>query len=308
MQPRQRLFCAFAIALIVGAASLVYRVLDRDAINDLYFPLCGGAAVLQGIDPYGGSCEILYQGKVFPPNPLTTVLVAVPFAPLGLFGSALLWACGTGLLVYGLLKDGEWWRLLVLVSGPYWQAFLTHQWSPLILAVALLPGLLPLAMVKPQTGLPVILTNLTWRRALACAAFLLLTFVLDPTWPLRWLPQTQTYNGYVPLLALPVGLLLPLVLIRWREKHAQFLFLMSIVPQRGLYDLLSLWSVVENRRQLVVLNLLSWALFGLAFFFPQLPFPVLSVTLIHLPLVLYTLREPIGNAIQGRRRAAGQAQ
>ncbi len=38
---------------------------------------------------------------------------------------------------------------------------------------------------------------------------------------------------------------------------------MALIPQRGLYDLLPLWYLVDTRRQLLVLNGLSWLMMGL---------------------------------------------
>lgn len=298
MQLHRRIYFALVATLLSFALSLIYRVATVDPVNDLFFPFCAASALIVGIDPYGDACRITYQGHIYPPNPLTTVLVAVPFVPLGMLGAPLLWSCFTGLLVFGLLKDGAWWRLLVLLSAPYWQAFLTLQWSPLMLAIALLPGLLPLALVKPQTGLPIILTNLTWQRVMGCAFFFLCTLIVDTTWPIRWLPQIQSYDGYIPLLALPVGLLLLLALIRWRQKNAQFLLAMAIVPQRGIYDLLSLWSLLETPKQLIVVNVLSWLLYALVAMEVPFPFPILSVILIYLPFLAIVIRLPVAKAIQ----------
>ncbi len=298
MQTRRRVYFALVAGLLSLMLSLIYRTSTVDPINDLFFPFCGASALLRGIDPYGEACLIKYQGHIYPPNPMTTVLVAVPFAPLGVLGSIVLWSSMTGLLVFGLLKDGAWWRLLVLLSAPYWAAFLTLQWSPLILAIALLPALLPLALVKPQIGLPVVLTNMTWRRVVGCGLFLVGTLVVDLTWPRRWLAQLGSYDGYVPLLALPVGLFLLLAIVRWREKSAQFLLLMAIVPQRGIYDLLSLWSLLETPKQLIIVNGFSWLLYGLVVIGIPIPFPILSVTLIYLPVLGIILRAPIAKAIR----------
>lgn len=93
-------------------------------------------------------------------------------------------------------------------------------------------------------------------------------------------------------------MLLPLALIRWRQKRAQFLFAMALVPQRGIYDLLSLWSLLETPRQLIILNGLSWVLYGLVVVGIPIPFPILSVTLMYLPFLVIVLRVSIANAIQ----------
>jgi hypothetical protein len=295
---RRRLYTALLAATVSFAVLTVHRVIAVEPVNDQFFPFCAASALLHGVDPYGEACIIAYRGQIYPPNPLTTVLAVIPFTPLGEFGPLMLASCLTGLLVFGLLKDGAWWRLLVLLSAPYWQAFLFLQWSPLILAITFLPACLPLALIKPQTGLPVILTNLTWRRGLACALFLGLTLIVDPTWPLRWLPHTRAYNGYIPVLAFPVGLLLLFTLLRWRDKCGRFLFLMAIVPQREIYDLLSLWSVLETPKQVMLLNILSWLLYGLVWLKAPLAFPLLSVGLIYLPLLALVLRIPMTKPVQ----------
>jgi hypothetical protein len=298
MQTRHRVYVALVAGVLCLLLSLIYRTSTVEPINDLFFPFCGASALLQGSDPYGEACLIKYQGRIYPPNPMTTVLVAVPFAALGVLGSIILWSCITGLLVFGLLKDGAWWRLLTLLSAPYWEAFLTLQWSPLILAIALLPALLPLAFVKPQTGLPVILTNMTWRRVVACGLFLAATLAVDMSWPLRWLAQIGSYDGYIPLLAFPVGMLLLLAIARWREKSAQFLLLMAIVPQRGIYDLLSLWSLLETPKQLIIVNGLSWLLYIMVITEMPIPFPILSVLLIYLPILAIILHISITKVIE----------
>src|SRR5919199_2148457 len=122
---RRRVF----VALIVGTASFVlsmaYRVYVKDASGDLVFPVCAAHALVSGVDPYGGACRIVWHGVTYPPNPLTTVLVTVPFLPLWPAAASLMWGIGSGLLAYGLVKDGQWWRLLLFTSAAYWVAF---QW------------------------------------------------------------------------------------------------------------------------------------------------------------------------------------
>ena len=79
MQFRRRIYCALVATLLSFTLSLGYRISAVEPINDLFFPFCGASALVLGVDPYGGACQILYQGHIYPPNPLTTVPVAVPF-------------------------------------------------------------------------------------------------------------------------------------------------------------------------------------------------------------------------------------
>jgi len=136
----------------------------------------------------------------------------------------------------------------------------------LLLAVALLPALLPLTLVKPHIGLPIALTRLTWRRALACAVFGLATFAIMPDWPLRWLRLVGGFNGYIPLLTLP-GVLLLLALLRWRDLDARYLLLCAIIPQRALYDAPILAAALRTRTEMMVWVLVTWLYWPLVYIF-----------------------------------------
>jgi hypothetical protein len=282
--PPREVVYPIAAAFLALFLSVVYRARVPDAVNDLWFPLCGAYALLNGVDPYRSACVPVGYAS----NPLTTILVVLPFEPLWFLGTMLLWSLGVGLLAYGALKKGGRWPLLIFTSASFWNAFLTLQWSPLLTAITLLPSLLPLALVKPNVGLPTILTNLTPRRILACGAFLLLTFIVDPLWVLKWLPQTAAYDGFIPLLILPLGPLLLLSLIRWRDPRVRFFFLMSLVPQRGFYDALLLWVLPDSPRQLVLLSATSWIGFIGAFSF-HLNAPLLVLLTIYFPMLAMIL-------------------
>jgi hypothetical protein len=247
------------VALIIGqvAAWLGFQV--QQGAGDLSWPLCGARAIFAGRDPY--TCpRTTPDGHVWPTNPLTTALTV---APLALFPDAVAGALFIGLsaalLTFGLTREGQWWRLLALASPMFVYSVIVIQWAPLLMAVALYPVLLPLTLAKPQTGLPVALTRLTPRRALACALFGLVSLVIDPTWPLRWLPQTRTFDGFIPMLLLPFGPLMLLALWRWRDPSAQLLLLLALMPQRTWYDQLLLWLIPHSWRGMLVLTVTSWA-------------------------------------------------
>ncbi|NJN65953.1 MAG: hypothetical protein HC884_04175 [Chloroflexaceae bacterium] len=254
------------IAMLVGLACFVGCALVRvhtppgaSYDGDIWFPLCAANLMLAGEDPYGGPCTVSWKGVIYPSNPLTTVLVVFPLLPWkdGIAGPFFIGLSST-LLAAGLLRGGEWWRLLAFLSAPYWSALVVVQWSPLLLALLYFPALLPLALAKPHVGLPVFLMRFTLFRALMGAIFVLLTLLIDPSWPLRWLPQTRSYGGYIPLLVFPIGLVLLAALWRWRHEQARFLLLMSLVPQRGFYDALLLWYLPRTPGQMVGLTLASW--------------------------------------------------
>jgi hypothetical protein len=112
------------------------------------------------------------------------------------------------------------------------------------MASAFFPLLLPATMAKPQLGIPVAFTSLSKRGVLACIAVIALAFLVMPRWPWYWIAHFQRYQRFIPLLVFP-GPLLVLALLRWRRLDGRLLFLMSVVPQRWLYDPLILWLIPE---------------------------------------------------------------
>jgi hypothetical protein len=276
-----QLWRRIALSVLIGAVALLVSLTYRS--NDMGMgdiPVCHARALLQGEDPYACPHETVY--RVWPTNPLTTIMLITPFASLSDEAAASAFmAIGTGVMVFGLLGRG-YWPLLTLLSPAYWIAFRTAQWSPLLLGVALLPGLLPLALAKPQVGLPIILMNLTWRRAVACGVFVLASFALIPDWPWRWLPQTTTYDGFIPLLTLP-GPLILIALLRWRQQSARWLLLLAAVPQRALHDQLLLWIIPRSPRESLLLTICAWL--GAPFWYPNPP-AALVVTLLYIPSLL----------------------
>jgi hypothetical protein len=97
----------------------------------------------------------------------------------------------------------------VFLSPCYLMALKHIQWAPLFFAAVLVPALAPLIPVKPTLGLAVAATT-RWSRANLFVMFALVAvaFALQPDWPWRWYPQTQSYYGFMPLLTFPGWLLI----------------------------------------------------------------------------------------------------
>jgi hypothetical protein len=168
----------------------------------------------------------------------------------------LFYGMSSGLLAFGLTRYG-YHRLLVFLAYPYWAGVLTAQWSPLIMAGAFFPLLLPATLAKPQVGLPVALSHLGRRGVLACAALGLLSLIVMPRWPLLWMGQLGYYEHFIPLLVLP-GPLLALALWRYRDRDAWLLLLSSLMPQRWFFDSLILWLIPRTRREILLTVFFSW--------------------------------------------------
>jgi hypothetical protein len=199
-------------------------------------------------------------------NPYDTPFEQYPF-PAGLFAlpfvglppelaAAIFWGISSSLLAFGLTQHG-YSRLLIFFAYPYWAGVLTVQWSPLIVASAFFPLLLPVTLAKPQVGLPVLLTRLSWRGLLACILVALITLIALPHWPVLWLRQLGNYQHFIPLFVFP-GLLLLLALLRFRERDAWLLFLSALMPQRWFFDSFILWLIPQSRREIVWTVFFSW--------------------------------------------------
>jgi len=189
--------------------------------------------------------------------PLFAGFAGLPFLPLKPeLAAATFYGLSAGVLAFGLSREG-WHRLLVFLAYPFWAGILTAQWPPLIAAASFFPLLLPVAMIKPQVGLPVALTHLTRRGLLACGLVLLLSLVILPKWPVWWFHQLGNYEHFVPLLIFP-GPLLALVLVRYPQRDARLLFLAALMPQRWFFDAFILWLIPKSRREIVLTSAASW--------------------------------------------------
>jgi hypothetical protein len=297
---KRPLFNSFAVGLLVATVHLLYNAITRvEHPGDFVWALRAAYTISHGIDTYA-----------FTPDP---AFVAYPL-PVAFFGFPLLWVVGfapfflagtiflsisAGLLTWGMLRAGEERRLLaILLSGPFWIAVAVAQWSPLIVAAWYIPVLAPLlVLVKPQIALPVAFARKPSSLGLLVAATaLLLSLVIYPTWPFRFLQLIGPYQAIVPVLALPFGPLLLLAALRFRDERARLFLLMSFMPQRAVYDFLPLWLVPKNGRDLATLTSLSWVIgiVGIVTWPEIVNHPDLgwAVHLIYLPLLVMILWKP----------------
>lgn len=236
--------------------------------------------------------------------PLTAAFFGLPFMRMAPeLAGGLFFGISSGLLAFGLTRNG-YHRLLVFLAYPYWAAILTAQWSPLVMASAFFPLLLPATMAKPQIGLPVFLTHLSRRGVAACAILGVASLVVMPKWPLLWFGQFGYYEHFIPILILP-GPLLLLALIWYRDRNAILLFLMALVPQRWFFDTLILWLIPRSRRQILVTALLSWGTGIVRWYHPPHSYNQVgrwTVLFIYLPmLVVVVLQNYAFHPAEGRQ-------
>jgi hypothetical protein len=189
--------------------------------------------------------------------PFTAALIALPFVHLPReLAAAIFYGLSTALLALGLTRTG-YHRLLVFLAYPYWIGLLTVQWSTVITAAAFFPLLMPVAMAKPQVGLPVFLVYFRRRSFWACVVLGVLSLIVMPHWPRQWIGQMGYYQHFFAIWVLP-GPLILLALLRYRDRDAWLLLLTSLMPQRWFFDAFVLWLIPKSRRELLVTIVFSW--------------------------------------------------
>lgn len=274
--------------LVAGSSGLFCWFLLRhfhQGAADFQWAMHGAQRLLARQNPYDTPLE---------QYPVTAMLFAIPFVRVVQdVAAGIFFGLSSGLLAWGITREG-FSRLWVFLAYPYWAGILTAQWSPLILASAFLPLLLPATLAKPQIGLPVALTRLTKTGAAACIVWGLLSLVFLPRWPWLWRQQFGNYQHFIPLLVLP-GPLILLALIRYRERDAWLLLLSSVLPQRWFFDSFILWAIPKSRRQLFLTAALSWGAGIVRWYKAPSSFTEVgrwTVVFIYIPILLTLLFRP----------------
>lgn len=236
-------------AVGLGAALLVwfhYRF-SPDAYSDFDLIWLGARALLAGQNPY-----LTLPASLPWPNyyPLTAQLLGLPLALLPLMGARCAFAFLTAAVATWAVVRHHRPALLLFASGPFLYAIQRGQWSPLILAACLIPAWGIVAAAKPTVGLAAILYRPSRVAVVGATALTLLSLLVMPRWPLDWLAAlSEQRHLRVPLL-LPGGLLIALVLLRWRRPEARLLFILAVVPQTVVpYELVPLAVVPRTRRE-----------------------------------------------------------
>jgi hypothetical protein len=238
------ILCAFALSRIGNGA------------GDFGWSLRATRDLLAGNDPYRYP-----PGPYNIPYPLPTALLAMPLTWLRDFiAGGVFFGISSGALAWLILSYGQPWQFLIFLSWPFLYASFYAQWAPLILCLYFMPVFLPVLLMKPQTALPLVLTQRpSWLGIGLTLAIGLVSLVIYPSWPFVWLGQISTYQGIIPpLFTLPLGPLMLFALLRYRDRKAWLLLLTAIMPQRVLYDQMALFLIASNRREMLILVLCSW--------------------------------------------------
>ena len=256
---------AIGVAAATAGAYVPHAIrLAGVEVGDIATPIAGITLVEHGQSPYSvrlrGSTPSLY--------PFTAMIALWPLhaLPLRAIAPAFI-GIGAFALAFAILRNGEMWQLLIFFSPAYWSSVQAVQWAPILTAAILLPPLLPLALIKPQLGVVLAACGRWSRRTIAAtAAFLILSLIVWPRWPIEWLRHgnLRTFNGYAPVMIVP-GIVLLFAAFAWRTREGRLLLAMAVVVQRYFYDQLPLYLVARTWRQMVLLLLTSWGMVATVF-------------------------------------------
>lgn len=265
---RARVLVALAVAALAAVLVTVVGRGQRLDVDQLWH---GARALLGGRDPY----QAVGPGLAFDfpwhlGYPATALLAVAPLAALPLLvARALFAALGAGALAYALTRDG-WERLPVLGGGAVFMAVTAGQWSPLLMAATLLPGLAWVAAAKPNIGGALVLATLRPRVMVVAfvggVALLLASLALDSGWPAAWLAAHRAAGHFrAPVQHwMAGGPLVLLAALRWRRPEARVLLAMALTPHTTLvYEAAPLALVARTRGEALALALLSWVAWAL---------------------------------------------
>jgi hypothetical protein len=243
------------VSSVIGIASAIICWIIHLKPHAVDFGWALGAAhdLVAGRDPYSAPIS----GSI--PYPLPATVFAFPLLWLRTnpnLAGALFFGASSALLAFGLTRGG-YTRLLVFLAFPYWMAMITVQWSPLVMAGALLPWLFPAVLAKPQIGIPIALTYWNWTGIVGCLVLTAASLLVMPNWPLRWVSQISGFQNYIPMLVLP-GPALLLALWVGADPDAHLLLLASLTPQHWFYDSFTLWLIPKSSSEILATACLSW--------------------------------------------------
>ena len=264
----------WALVLAAGLISgfvcwLAYKV-PPASTSDFELVWVGARALLSGADPYA---VVPTTGTHYPLYyPLTAMVVGIPFAGLPFPLARVVWAVLSGVgFAWAAFRYGRGLPA-ALLSANFLNAVIQGQWSPLLVAAAVLPALSWVLAAKPSIGTALFAAFPSRRAVIGGMALVAISLALSPTWPMRWAESVRASVHVSPLRS-PGGIILLLALIRWRRPEARLLVVLACVPQIiGLYDTLPLFLIPRTRWQGYALAGLSYvAAFGQVAIVPRLP-------------------------------------
>ena len=283
------------------------RAGEHGGYSDFSTVWFGARMLLDGHNPY----NVIGPGRLVdlpsPPfYPATAFVAVIPFTIIPFhWASTVFVFVSTWLLAWGCTAD-SWHRLPIFPSIAFVTAVWFGQWSMLFTAAVFLPALSFFAVTKPQASLPVIagssVRSSFWWAAAGALVLTGVSFVLAPSWPGDWWSLLQGTDHFTPPIFQFGGVVIALVLLRWRRPEAWLVFIAACVPQTWYpYNGLILLTVGATYREVSVLSLVSSAGWIIAFIGgdgkPRSPetrriMSAMLVAACYLPATIAVLRRP----------------
>jgi hypothetical protein len=252
-----------ALAFVLGFRLVLY-VLMPDFGTDFDLLYHAAEHLVRGVNPY----PIATRWFLYPLfYPIPAVLLAVPFTLLRVDVARLIFDLMVGwVFAYALWRYRGAYALLAVLSGAYLFALKNGQTTPLMVGASLIPALGFLLAVKPNTALPLWLARPSRQAVYGGAAFLLLGFLVLPTWPQDWWLALQSDNRHLlPPVLRPFGFLLLLAALRWRTPEGRLLLAIAVIPQNTLpHELVSLALIPSTLLGMAIYAVGTWIAVGYA--------------------------------------------
>jgi hypothetical protein len=247
--------CYAGLACLVAQSAWLVR--DADWV---YF-WTAGHALISGQNPYH-AVDALQADPLYYPGP--ALLLLAPFGLLSMGAARLLFALLSG-LAFGLAAARYGRGLLVgALSASFLEAVTYGQWTPLLMASAIIPGLGFLLVAKPSLGLALFAWNPQRVAVIGGLALTAVSFLVIPSWPLDWWRALAETDHHVAPVMRPLGWLLLLAALRWRIPEARLLLVLALIPQTTtLQGALPLFLIPRTRWEGYGLAILSYVVAGL---------------------------------------------
>jgi hypothetical protein len=301
-----RFAIALGTAIAAGLYVWAYARANPDFVSDFDQVWAGARGLWHHQDPYhlvGPRGAFLWKWPLY--YPLPALLIAAPLGLMPLIAARVIFAAfSAGSLAYALSRDG-YAPLLSLLSISFVTAVELVQWSPLLTAGMLLPSLAWTGIAKPNLGATMAAywssRQTMIAMAIGSAALVAVSFVVQPNWAAEWWANVRSAPHFVAPILRPGGILLLVVLAKWRRPEARLLAALACVPQTPtFYDHVFVFVVPRTSREVLALVVLTFAVyFAVAFAAPFTSFQqwgdfvaAATILFVYAPAVIMVLRRP----------------
>jgi hypothetical protein len=265
----QQLLVAVAAGVYGCIWALVQWKLGDGSPSDFDQVWYGARALLAGADPYQAvgpkGTLLVWDWPLY--YPLPALLIATPLTILPVIAARVCFVTASAaLLGYAVSRDGLE-RLPLFFSASFIMAAKAAQWSPLLVAAALLWPASWLLVAKPNVGAIVatLAAKRAWWSAIIGAAVLVgISFVVRPDWFNAWRANVSSAPHFAPLITHRGGFVLLLAALKWRRQEAWLVLAYALVPHTPvLYETVALFLIPSSRRQSLLLACCSGIAFAL---------------------------------------------